>query len=347
MQHTNTQSTDSTAQKAHTMQHTNTQSTDSTAQKAHTMQHTNTQSTDSTQYALTAMLSELSTAPKNTVKHNHVFKMSVLTKIAKNNPSVFDALNTYKTTTHNVNSYEYESMLFDCVQLIVDYIAQNTAPAMYQSLCNYAEYMYNEYQSYTYDDKINKTSFFYYALYNVLYDCMKALRTDSTAPAMHDVACVCTECIDYDCDDFVIHQYFGALCKCDECTNTDSTNTDSTNTDSTDSAPAMLSEYNTPVIHLAPTAPTAPVMLIDYNAPVQYYEKYKINVAQHRQQSEQKRQQKRQQKHNSRYENNDVKTVYESMTARRKREKIESIQKRIMNSDIDAYYNTPAMIEHE
>jgi hypothetical protein len=181
--------------------------------------------------------------------------------------------------------------------------------------------------------------------------------TESTAPAMHDVACICNECIDYDNDDFVIHQYFNALCKCDECTNTDSTNTDSTNTDSTntdstntdstDSTPAMLIDYNTPVIHLAPTQSTAPAMLIDYNTPVQYYDMYKINVAHRKHTEQQKRQQKRQQKQNNRYEHKTVKAVYESMTARRKREKIESIQNRIMNTDIDAYYNTPAMIEHE
>jgi hypothetical protein len=105
-------------------------------------------------------------------------------------------------------------------------------------------------------------------------------------------------------------------------------------------------KYN-PITNAWCTTYTAPAIEIDYNAPTQYYQQYKINVAQHRQQSEQKRQQKRQQKQNSRYENNSVKTVYESMTKNRKHEKIRAIQNRIMQNDIDAYYNTPATIEHE
>ena len=447
-----------------------------------------------------------STAPAiDTVHHKHVFKMTVLNKIAKTDSTIYDALLMYKNCDYSVNSFQFNDLVFDVCTEIVNHIITHTAPAMYSVLLDYSANLYDAYLSYTCDDKINKTSFFYYALYNTMYDALKVIiestgntdstdsestmqqsestgNTDSTESTestncymciTFGAVCTCNECTehtrkvnaemaqiahelntdsestqstdstestDYDNDDFVIHQYFNALCTCNECTgNTDSESTDSTDstesentmqhTDSTDSestptapaiidntnkdysfnhdgfkitvshttqstihehvymnngnenkhlkstyeymknqrknapynatvkynpitnawcttytAPAMLSDYNTPVIHLAPTAPA---IEIDYNAPVQYYQQYKINVAQHRQQSEQKRQQKRQQKQNSRYENNNVKTVYESMTKNRKHEKIREIQNRIMQNDIDAYYNTPATIEHE
>jgi hypothetical protein len=97
------------------------------------------------------------------------------------------------------------------------------------------------------------------------------------------------------------------------------------------------SHYNAP----------APAPAIDYNAPaIEYYNVFiqREQREQRRNTAQQREQQQRQQREQRKYKNMAVKTVYEKMTAQRRNDKIKSISDRIMNSEINEYYNTP--MEH-